>query len=104
VDFQGIDEAIQLLGARKKPQNARIALFVFPPPLFSRWHHLPDLELAREKLGVDFSSVEIRELVAQLPMMDEGEAQTLAELWLQEAKGVVERGKTDVTDAAGLCR
>ncbi len=102
VDFQDIDEAIQLFDARKKLQKTRIALFGFPPQLFSRWHHLPDLELAREKLGVDFSPVEIRELVAQLPMIDEGEAQTVAERWLQEAKGVVEPSKTDVTDAARL--
>jgi L-fucose isomerase-like protein len=102
VDFQDIDEAIQLLDARKKLQNTRVALFGFPPPLFSRWHHLPDLELAREKLGVDFSPVEIRELVAQLPTIGDGEAQTIAERWLQEARAVVEPSKTDVIDAARL--
>jgi L-fucose isomerase-like protein len=102
VDFQDIDKAIQLLDARKKLRNTRIALFGFPPPLFSRWHHLPDLELAREKLGIDFSPVEIRELAAQLPMIEEGEAQTVAERWLQEAKTVVEPSKTDVIDAARL--
>ncbi len=102
VDFPDIDEEIQLLEARKKLQKARIALFGFPPPIFSRWHHLPDLELAREKLGVDFSPVEIREILAQLPTIDEGKAQTLAQGWLQEAKDVVEPSRTDVTDAARL--
>ncbi len=102
LDFADIDEEIQLLDAKKKLQNARIALFGFPPPIFSRWHHLPDLELAGEKLGVEFSPVEIRELVAQLPMIDEGKAQTLAQRWVQEAEDVVEPSASDVTDAARL--
>ncbi len=102
LDFPDIDEEIQLLEARKKMQKARIVLFGFPPPIFSRWHHLPDLELAREKLGVEFSPVEIRELAAQMPMIDEGEAQTLTQCWLQEAKDVIEPSRTDVTDAARL--
>ena len=100
LDFKDIDEALQLLEARKKLQNTRIALFGFPPPLFSRWHHLPDFELAREKLGVQFSAVELRELVAQLPMVDNKEVQTVAERWMQEAKEVIEPSKSDVTEAA----
>jgi L-fucose isomerase-like protein len=102
LDFQEIDEEIRLLEARKKLQTARIALFGFPPPIFSRWHHLPDLELAREKLGVDFSPVEVRELVAQLAMIDEGKAQKLGQRWVQEAGDVVEPSTSDVTDAARL--
>lgn len=102
LDFQDIDEQIQVLDAKKRLQNARIALFGFPPPLFSRWHHLPDLELAREKLGAEFSPVEVRELVAQLQMIDRREAQTLAERWLEEAKETIEPSTADVTDAAGL--
>lgn len=100
LDFKDIDEALQLLEARKKLRNTRIALFGFPPPLFSRWHHLPDFELAREKLGVQFSAVELRELVAQLPMVDNKEVQTVAERWMQEAKEVIEPRKSDVTEAA----
>jgi len=102
LDFRDIDEEIQLLEARKRLQKARIALIGFPPPIFSRWHHLPDLELALEKLGVEFSPVEIRELVAQLPTIDEAKAETLAQDWLQEAKEVIEPSSTDVADAARL--
>jgi len=102
LDYQDIDEEIQLLDARKKLQKTRIALFGFPPPIFSRWHHLPDLELAREKLGVEFTPVEIRELVEQLPMIDEEKAQPLAQRWVQEAEDVVEPSTSDVTDAARL--
>ena len=102
LDFRDIEEEIQLLDVKKKLQKARIALFGFPPPLFSRWHHLPDLELAREKLGVEFSPVELRELVAEMPMVDKGKAQTVAERWLQEAKEVVEPSMTEVVDAARL--
>ena len=102
LDFQDIDEEFQLLEARKKLRNTRIALFGFPPPIFSRWHHLPDLELAREKLGVEFSPVELRELVAKLPTIGQGEAQTVAERWLREAKEVVEPSKTDVIETARL--
>jgi len=83
-------------------QKARIALFGFPPPIFSRWHHLPNLELAREKLGVESSPVEIRELVPQLPMIDEGKAQTSAQRWVKKAEDVVEPSTYDVTDAAQL--
>ena len=102
IDYQDIDEQIQLLEARKKLRNARIALLGFPPPLISRWHHLPDLELARGKLGVEFSPVEMREVMERLPMIDRGEAQTLAERWLEEAKEVIEPSTDDVTDAAQL--
>jgi L-fucose isomerase-like protein len=70
LDFQDIDEEIRLLDARKKLQKTRIALFGFPPPIFSRWHHLPDLELAREKLGVEFSPVEINAARLFLAMSD----------------------------------
>ncbi len=55
-----------------------------------------------EKLGVEFSPVETRELEAQLRMIDGGEAQTVAQHWLQEAKEVVEPSMTDVTNAARL--
>jgi L-fucose isomerase-like protein len=102
LDFRDIDEQIQVLNARKKLRDTRIALFGFPPFFFSRWHHLPDLELAWEKMSIEFTPVELRELAAQLQTVSEGEAQTLAERWLQEAKEVVEPSKTDVTNAARL--
>lgn len=102
LDFQDIDEEIQLLEARKKLQNTRIALFGFPPPFFSRWHHLPDLELAREKLGVEFIPVELRELATQLPMINDKETYTLAERWRQEAKEVIEPSTTEILDSARL--
>ena len=102
LDFQDIDEELQLLDARKKLQNSRIALFGFPPYLFSRWHHLPDFELARQKLGVQFSAVELRELVAQLPTIEQREAQTVAERWRQEAKEVIEPSMADVVETARI--
>ena len=83
LDFRDIDEEIRQLDTRKRLQNTRIALFGFPPPLFSRWHHLPDLEAAGEKLGVQFSPVELRELAALLPTIDIGEAQAVAEEYPQ---------------------
>jgi L-fucose isomerase-like protein len=102
LDFSDIDEQIRVLGARKKLRDARIALFGFPPPMFfSQWHHLPDLELAWEKMSIEFISVELRELVAQLPRVGE-EAQAIAERWRQEAQEVVEPSKTDIINAARL--
>ncbi len=100
LDYQDIDETLQVLAAKKKLQNTQIALFGLPPEMFSRWHHLPDFELAREKLGVRFCSVEIREVASRLPEIKEGEAQTLAERWLSEAAKVVEPSKTDIVDVA----
>jgi L-fucose isomerase-like protein len=75
----------------------------FPPSkFFYQWHHLPDLELAWEKMSIEFISVELRELTAQLPGVSEGEAQDLAERWRQEAKEVVEPSKADIINAARL--
>ncbi len=102
LDFQDIDDELQRLEARKRLQNARIALVGFPPPLFSRWHHLPDLELARGKLGVDFAPVELRELLAILPAVDKREAEDLAGRWLEEAREVIEPDREDATEAARI--
>ena len=102
LDFQDIDEQIRILDARKKLHNSRIVLLGLPAPQFSRWQHLPDLELAREKLGVEFSPLETREFVAQLPMINSREAEILAERWLQEAKEIVEPTKADVVDSARI--
>jgi hypothetical protein len=44
-----------------------------------------------------------RELAAQLPIIDEGKAQTLAQGWVEEAKEAIETSTTtDVTDASRL--
>jgi L-fucose isomerase-like protein len=102
LDFSHIDEQMRVLEARKKLRDARIALLGFPPPrFFSQWHHLPDLESVWEKMSIEFVSVELRELVAQLPRVGE-EAQAIAERWRQEAKEVVEPSKTDIINAARL--
>jgi L-fucose isomerase-like protein len=103
LDISDIDEQIRVLEARKKLRDARIVLLGFPPSMFfSQWHHLPDLELAWEKMSIEFISVELRELTAQLPGVSEVEAQILAERWRQEAKEVVEPSKTDIINAARL--
>jgi L-fucose isomerase-like protein len=103
LDFSHIDEQMRVLEARKKLRDARIALLGFPPSrFFSQWHHLPDLESVWEKMSIEFISVELRELVAQLPRVGEGEAQAIAEHWQQEAKEVVEPSKTDVINSARL--
>jgi L-fucose isomerase-like protein len=102
LDFSHIDEQMRVLEARKKLRDARIALLGFPPPrFFSQWHHLPDLESVWEKMSIEFISVELRELVAQLPRVGE-EAQAIAERWRQEAQEVVEPSKTDIINAARL--
>jgi len=103
LDFSHIDEQMRVLEARKKLRDARIALLGFPPPrFFSQWHHLPDLESVWEKMSIEFISVELRELLAQLPKVGQEEAQAIAERWRQEAKEVVEPSKTDVINAARL--
>ena len=101
-DFQDIDETLHLLGVRKKLQNTRVALFGFPPPVFSRWHHLPDFESAQQKLGVGFQAVEWRDLVNQLPTIDNSEAQRTADLWRQEAKEIIEPNESDILASAKM--
>ena len=101
-DFQDIDETLHLLGVRKKLQNTRVALVGFPPPVFSRWHHLPDFESAQQKLGVGFCGVEWRDLVNQLPTIDGSDAQHIAELWRQEAKEIIEPSEPDILASAKM--
>ena len=99
-DYRDIDEALQILNTKKKLQDARIVLFGFPSPWFSQWHHLPDFELAEKKLGVTFSAVELRDLLARLPMIKDKEAEAVARHWRQEAKEVIEPSVSDLIDAA----
>jgi len=100
VDYKDIDDTLQILNVKKKLEDTRIVLFGFPSPWFSQWHHLPDIELAEKKLGVTFSGVELRDLLAQLPLINNKEAEAVAKRWQQEAKEVIEPSKSDVVDAA----
>ena len=102
LDFQDIDDALQRLAARKQLRDSRIVMVGFPSSRFSRWHHLPDLELAQEKIGAEFIPVELRELLAKLPEAENKEAQSVAEHWIQEAKEVIEPSKTDVVESARI--
>ena len=102
LDYQEIDEAFTIIHARKKLQAARITLFGFPPDLSSRWHHLPDFELARRKFGVRFSAVELRELVALLQTIDSKKVDSLVAIWEKEAKEVVEPQKTELREVARM--
>jgi L-fucose isomerase-like protein len=102
LDYQEIDERIEILNARKKLQNARIALLGFPPFIFSHWHHLPDLELASNKLGVQFIPIEIRELVEQIKAFKSDGVGNIAERWRQEAKEIIEPTKADIAESVSL--
>ena len=102
LDYQEIGESFTIIHARKKLQAARITLFGFPPNLSSRWHHLPDFELARRKLGVRFSAVELRELVSLLQTIDGKAVDSLVTIWKKEAKEVVEPQKTELREAARM--
>lgn len=102
LDYNDINQAVKRFQAKKKLQNSRIALFGFPPSLFSQWHDWPDLELASERLGVHFTSFENRELVEYLKQTDEKEAKQLAKRWLKEAKDDGEPSSRDVTETARL--
>jgi len=102
LDYQEIDEAFTIIHARKKLQATRITLFGFPPDLVSRWHHLPDFELARRKFGVRFSAVELRELVTLLQTIDSKKADNLVEIWEKEAREVVEPQQTELRETARM--
>ena len=102
IDYQEIDEALTIICARKKLRASRILLFGFPPELFSRWHHLPDFELARRIFGVRFSSVELRELVALLPTIDSKKMNSIATIWEKEAVEVVEPQQIDLCETARM--
>ena len=100
LDYQDIDNALKVLEARKKLQNSRIILLGYPPPIYSRWHHLPDFETARDVLGVDFTTMETREFAAELPGISAAEAEALAAKWMQEAKEVIEPSREDIIAVA----
>jgi L-fucose isomerase-like protein len=102
LDFQEIDGRIEILNGRKKLRNARIALFGFPPLIFSHWHHTPDLELASSKLGVTFIPIEVRELVEQLKVVKKEDLGGIVGRWMQEAKEIIEPTKADITASASL--
>jgi L-fucose isomerase-like protein len=102
VDYQDIDEALNLLEVKRMLRSTRVALFGFPPPVFSRWHHLPDFELAQQRLGVGFSAVESRDLTEQLPTIDRSEAERVAEYWRKEAKEIIEPSESDIVESARL--
>lgn len=102
LDYEEIDKALTIIQARKKLRSSRITLFGFPPDLFSRWHHLPDFELARRKFGVRFNAVELRELAALLQTIDTKKAETLVETWKKEAREIIEPGQNDLLETARM--
>jgi L-fucose isomerase-like protein len=103
LDFPDIDEQIRVANARKQLREGRVALFGFPPPaFFSQWHHLPDLESARQRTGVRFTSIEIREWVDHLRTIDDAEARRLGEQWRREANAIVEPSPDEITESARL--
>ena len=102
LDYDEINQTIKQFQIKKKLQNSRIALFGFPPSLFSQWHDWPDLELASEKLGVHFTSFENRELIENLAIADKEEAEQLAERWIKEAEGIEGPNTGDVTETVRL--
>jgi L-fucose isomerase-like protein len=102
LDYYDIVQAVKRLQTKKRLQNSRIALFGFPPSLYSKWHDWPDLELTSEKLGIHFNSFENRELIEKLKLIDDKEAKQVAKRWIQEAKDVVEPSRRDMTEIARL--
>jgi L-fucose isomerase-like protein len=102
LDYNDINQAAKRFQIKKKLENSRIALFGFPPSLFSQWHDWPDIESASEKLGVQFFPFENRELVENLESADEKKVKQLAEQWMKEAQDIGEPSIKDVAESASL--
>lgn len=102
LDYQEIDDALTIIHTRKKLHTERIALFGFMPDPYSRWHHLPDFELAKRKLGVQVNAVELRELVALSKTIDGEKLDELVKTWIKEAKEVIEPKETDIRETARI--
>ncbi len=102
LDFQDIADQCRLLAAQKRLRETRIALVGFPPPWFSRWYRFTDPERARQKLGVEFTSVELRELTATLNDIDDTEARLTVQKWAEEARQIREPSEVDLRDAARI--
>jgi len=102
LDFKEIADQIRLLQVRKRLKGTRVALIGFPPDWYSRWHHLPDPELVRHKLGVEIAPVEAREFLAEVSMIQEARAEAVAREWMGNAQEVVEPSLAEVKEAAKM--
>ncbi len=102
LDFKDIDDQIRLIGVRKRLKDTRIALIGFPPDWYSRWQHLPDPELMRQKLGVGITPLEIREFLAEVDRIEEPQAEALAQQWMEDAQEVAEPSLAEVREAAKM--
>ncbi len=102
LDFKEIDDQIRLLEVRKRLKDTRVALIGFPPDWYSRWHHLPDPELMRHRLGVEIAPVEATEFLAEVSRIQEPQAEAVAREWMGNAQEVVEPSLAEVKEAAKM--
>jgi len=100
LDYKDIDRRLRLLSVKKSLGETRIVLFGFPAPWHLRWYATPDFETIRRKTGMQFTPVELRELLDVVEEVDEEKAASLARQWMDEADQVLGPASEDVTKSA----
>ena len=100
LDYTDIRRFLKIIGARKALAETRVLMFGFPPSWHLRWYGLPDLERLRRKFGVEFSPVELRELIETVPKMDPEAAARIADEWAENAREINGPGPEHLREAA----
>ncbi len=102
LDYREIEEQLRLVGVSKRLRHTKMIL----PGTHQRetyfWQHIPDLVVARRKLGIEFLTVSCEEFLEDANGADSKEAEALAEGWINTAKEMTEPSPTDVTEAAKI--
>jgi len=100
LDSKEIDQQLRLLGVRKKLRNTKVVLLGRHQRETSPWQHIPDPDVVRRNLGVEFIPVSSSQFLKEVGEIEEAKAEALAQQWMANAKGVAEPSQVEVKEAA----
>ncbi len=100
LDHREIDEQVRLLGVRKKLRNTKVVLLGRHERQTSPWQHIPDPDIVRRNLGVEFIPVSSSQFLKGVSDVEDSKAEALAQQWMANAEAVAEPSPMEVKEAA----
>jgi len=102
LDTREIQYQMRLLGVKKRLRNSKIILLGAHQRETSFWQFLPEPEITRRKLGVEFIPLSGAQFVAEVDQIEEAKAEAIAQQWMASAKEVAEPSPDEVREAAAM--
>jgi hypothetical protein len=96
LDSDEVDAQLRLLGVKKRLACSKVVIV----GAYQCAERLPDPEVVRRKLGVEFVSVSGAEFVHEIDAVDAAAAERTASEWSRNAKGDAEPAAAEVLDGA----